>query len=303
MDYIELLKQKIGKEKVLLNEPMSRHTSFKTGGNADIFVKVNNIKEMQEILKIANENKLPIFILGNGSNLLVSDKGIRGIVCKIDINKFEIEKKGDYVLITVGSGNKNAEVAQKLLNLEITGFEFASGIPGTIGGAIKMNAGAYGAEMKDVVYSTIYMDYSGNIYKIGLTEHEFQYRNSIFSNKNYIILESTLKLKKGKESEIKEKMNEYSNSRKEKQPYNKPSAGSTFKRGEDFITAKLIDECGLKGKQIGGAKVSEKHAGFIVNENNATSKDILELIDYVQKDVLKQTGKKIELEIEVIGEE
>lgn len=303
MDYIELLKQKIGKEKVLLNEPMSKHTSFKTGGNADIFVKIDSIQDLQFILKIVKENNIPLFVLGNGSNLLVSDKGIRGIVCKIDINKFEIEKKGDYVLITVGSGNKNAEVAQKLLNLEITGFEFASGIPGTIGGAIKMNAGAYGAEMKDIVYSTTYMDYSGNIYKIGLTEHEFQYRNSIFSNKNYIILESTLKLKKGKESEIKEKMNEYSNSRKEKQPYNKPSAGSTFKRGDDFITAKLIDECGLKGKQIGGAKVSEKHAGFIVNENNATSKDILELIDYVQKDVLKQTGKKIELEIEVIGEE
>lgn len=302
MDYIELLKQKLGKEKVLLNEPMSKHTSLKTGGNADIFVKVNNLENLQFILKIVKENSIPLFVLGNGSNLLVSDKGIRGIVCKIDINKFEIEEKGDFVLITVGSGNKNAEIAQKLLNLEITGFEFASGIPGTIGGAIKMNAGAYSSEMKDIVFSTTYMDYSGNIYKIGLTEHEFQYRKSIFSNKNYIILESTLKLKKGKESEIKEKMNEYSKARKEKQPYNMPSAGSTFKRGEDFITAKLIDECGLKGKQIGGAKVSEKHAGFIVNENNATSSDILELIDYVQKEVLKQTGKKIELEIEIIGE-
>lgn len=303
MDYIELLKQKLGKEKVLLNEPMSKHTSFKIGGNADIFIKANNIQDLQFILKIVKENNIPLFVLGNGSNLLVSDKGIRGIVCKIDINKFEIEEKGDFVLITVGSGNKNAEVAQKLLNLEITGFEFASGIPGTIGGAIKMNAGAYGSEMKEIVFSTTYMDYSGNINKIVLTEHEFQYRKSIFSDKDYIILESTLKLKKGKESEIKEKMNEYSKARKEKQPYNKPSAGSTFKRGEDFITAKLIDECGLKGKQIGGAKVSEKHAGFIINENNATSTDILELVNYVQKEVLRQTGKKIELEIEVIGEE
>lgn len=205
-------------------------------------------------------------------------------------------------MLLCGSGNKNSAVAQKLLKLEIAGFEFASGIPGTIGGAIKMNAGAYGTEMKDIVFSTTYMDYSGNIYKIGLIEHEFQYRKSIFSDKNYIILESTLKLKKGQKSEIKEKMDEYSNSRKEKQPYNMPSAGSTFKRGENFITAKLIDECGLKGKKIGGAKVSEKHAGFIVNENDATSNDILELIDYVQKEVLKQTGKKIKLEIEIVGE-
>ena len=302
MDYIELLIDKLGKQKVLLNEPMSKHTSFKTGGNADIFIKVNSIQDLQFILKIVKENNVPLFILGNGSNLLVSDKGIRGIVCKIDINKFEIEEQGDFLLATVGSGNKDAEIAQKLMNLEITGFEFASGIPGTIGGAIKMNAGAYGSEMKDIVFSTTYMDYNGNIYKIGLTEHEFQYRKSIFSDKNYIILESTLKLKKGKKLEIAEKMNEYSKVRKEKQPYNKPSAGSTFKRGEDFITAKLIDECGLKGKQIGGAKVSEKHAGFIVNENNATSNDILELIEHLQKEVFKQTGKKIKLEIEIIGE-
>ena len=302
MDYIDLLINKLGEKNVLLNEPMSKHTSFKIGGTADIFIKVNNIQELQFILKIAKENNVPFFILGNGSNLLVSDKGIRGIVCKIDINKFDIEEKGSFILVTVGSGNKNAEIAQKLLKLEIEGFEFASGIPGTIVGAIKMNAGAYRSEMKNIVLSTTYMDYNGNIYKIDLKEHEFEYRKSIFSNKNYIILESTLKLKKGKKSEIEEKMNEYSKARKEKQPYNKPSAGSTFRRGEDYITAKIIDECGLKGKQIGGAKVSEKHAGFIINENNATSNDILELIDYVQKEVLKQTGKKIKLEIEIVGE-
>lgn len=166
-----------------------------------------------------------------------------------------------------------------------------------------MNAGAYGSEMKDIIFSTTYMDYEGNIYKIGLNEHKFEYRKSIFSSKNYIILESTLKLRKGKKTEIEEKMKEYFNSRKEKQPISKPSAGSTFKRGEDFITAKLIDECGLKGKKIGGAKVSEKHAGFIINDGNATSSDILELIDYVQKEVFKQTGKKIELEVEIVGEE
>ena len=176
------------------------------------------------------------------------------------------------------------------------------GIPGTIGGAIKMNAGAYGKEMKDIVETTTAIDYSGNIHIFNLEENKFEYRKSIFTSERYIILESTLKLKKGKKNEIEAKMNEYMTLRKEKQPYDKPSAGSTFKRGKDFITAKLIDVCGLKGKQIGGAKVSEKHAGFIINEGNATSNDILELIEYVKKEVYKKTKKNIELEIEIIGE-
>lgn len=166
-----------------------------------------------------------------------------------------------------------------------------------------MNAGAYGKEMKDVVVSTKFMDYKGNISDITLDEHKFEYRKSIFSEQNYIILESILRLKKGKKDEIESKMNEYKELRKEKQPYDKPSAGSTFKREEDFITAQIIDKCGLKGKQIGGAKVSDKHAGFIVNEKNASTKDILELIEYVQKEVNSKTGKNIELEIEVVGEE
>lgn len=176
------------------------------------------------------------------------------------------------------------------------------GIPGTIGGAIKMNAGAYGKEIKDIVETSTVIDYSGNIHIFNLEEHKFEYRKSIFTSERYIILESTLKLKKGKKNEIEEKMKEYMTLRKDKQPYDKPSAGSTFKRGEDFITAKLIDECGLKGKQIGGAQVSKKHAGFIINEENATSQDILDLIEYVQKEVYEKTGKRIELEIEIIGE-
>ena len=170
-------------------------------------------------------------------------------------------------------------------------------------GAVKMNAGAYGSEMKDIVISSTFMDEDGNIKKINLDEHEFEYRKSIFSREKYIILESTLKLKRGKREEIENKMKEYQMSRNEKQPYDKPSAGSTFKRGEDFVTARFIDECGLKGKQIGGAKVSEKHAGFIVNEGNATSSDILALIQFVKDAVYKKTGKKLELEIEIIGEE
>lgn len=165
-----------------------------------------------------------------------------------------------------------------------------------------MNAGAYGKEMKDIVYSTEYMDYDGNIHEINSKEHEFEYRKSIFSSKKYIILETTLKLRKGIKSEIESKIKEYQNLRIEKQPLDKPSAGSTFKRGEDYITSKLIDECGLKGKRIGGAMVSNKHAGFIVNDGNATSKDIIDLIELVKKEVYEKTGKKIELEIEIVGE-
>ncbi len=166
-----------------------------------------------------------------------------------------------------------------------------------------MNAGAYGKEMKDIVYSSTYIDYEGNIKNINNSEHQFKYRNSIFSVNKYIILETILKLKKGKKSEIEQKMQEYATLRREKQPLNKPSAGSTFKRGENFISAKIIDDCGLKGKQIGGAMVSDKHAGFIVNNGNATSSDIIELIEYVKNTVYNKTGKKIETEIEIIGDD
>jgi len=176
------------------------------------------------------------------------------------------------------------------------------GIPGTIGGAIKMNAGAYGKEMKDIIYSTKFMDNNGTIHKINLDEHKFDYRKSIFSNQSYIILESTLKLKKGVKAIIEQKMQEYLQARKKSQPYDKPSAGSTFKRGKNFITAKLIDECGLKGKTIGGAMVSTKHAGFIINYDRASSSDILDLIEYVKNEIYKKTGKVIELEIEIVGE-
>lgn len=302
MDIINVLKEQIGNESVLENEPMSKHTSFKVGGVADIFVRIKNIENLQFVLNIAKENRIDIFILGNGSNILVTDKGIRGIVCKIEFERFEVTENGEDVFVTVGSGIKNAVLANKLLNMGITGFEFASGIPGTIGGAIKMNAGAFGKEMKDVVVSTRYMDYKGNISDMTFDEHEFRYRDSIFHRQNYIILDTVLKLKKGEKERIEGIMEEYKKNRKDKQPYDKLSAGSTFKRGNDYITAKLIDECGLKGKQIGGAKVSDKHAGFIVNEGNATASDIIELIDVIKKTVYEKTGKNIELEIEIIGE-
>ena len=289
--------------KIIFDEPMKKYTSFKIGGTADEFIKVKDEQELKEALKYAKNKNLKITIIGNGSNLLVLDKGIRGIVIKIDIQKLEIEKKEKYAEITVGSGYKTMALGIKLMNEGISGFEELSGIPGTIGGAIFMNAGAYGKEIKDINISTICMDYDGKIFELSNKEQEFEYRSSIFNKKDYIILETKLKLEYGKKEAIKKKMDEYLSSRKEKQPIEYPSAGSTFKRQEGVITAKLIDECGLKGFQIGGAKVSEKHVGFIINYNNAKSKDVIDLIKYVKEKVYEKYGIKIKEEIRIVGEE
>lgn len=290
-------------EKIIFDEPMKKHTSFKIGGTADQFVKVTNEEELKEAIKYAKDKKLKITIIGNGSNLLVLDKGIRGLVIKIDIQKLEIERKEKYAKITVGSGYKTMALGIKLMNENLSGFEELSGIPGTIGGAIFMNAGAYGKEIKDINISTKCMDYDGEIFELSNKEQEFEYRSSVFNKKDYIILETKLRLEYGKKEEIKKKMDEYLSSRKEKQPIEYPSAGSTFKRQEGIITAKLIDECGLKGFQIGGAKVSEKHAGFVINSDNATAKDVIDLIKYIKEKVNEKYGIKIKEEIRIVGEE
>ena len=297
------LEKIISKEKIKQNEPMKEHTSLKIGGPAEIFVRVSSVEELKEILKLCKTNKIPLTIVGNGSNILVLDKGIKGIVIKTNLKEIKIKnKENENIEITVDDGVQLGFLAQKLLKEEITGFEELSGIPGTIGGAIVMNAGAHGKEMKDIVTEITAIDYSGNIHIFTNEEAKFEYRNSIFSTGEYIILQVKLLLKKGNKEEIKLKMNEYAQYRKEKQPIEYPSAGSTFKRGKDFVTAKLIDDAGLKGYSIGGAKVSEKHAGFIINTGNATAKDIIELVKYVQDKVYEKFGKKIELEIKILGE-
>ena len=294
---------KVNNENIKYDVPMKDYTSFKIGGLAECLIKVQTTDEIREILNISKAEQIPLTIIGNGSNLLVRDKGIKGIVLKIDIKKFLIEEDSQKIVLTVGSGNKLGKIAQKLLQQEITGFEFASGIPGTIGGAIRMNAGAHGSEMKDIVKTITYINKKdGKIYTINNEQANFEYRNSIFSNNKYIIIEATMLLEKGKKEEIQNKMQEYATYRKEKQPIEYPSAGSTFKRGEDFITAKLIDECGLKGYKIGGAQISEKHAGFIINTGNATAEDVIELIEYTKEQVYNKFGKKIKTEIEIIGE-
>ncbi len=235
-------------------------------------------------------------LFGNGTNLLVKDEGFKGIVLQIKLENIKI----DGTSVTVQSGVKNAVLSKKLVDNELTGFEFASGIPGTIGGAIKMNAGAYESEMKDIVTEVTFLDEAGNLHTINKEECEFSYRHSRFFKEKAIILEAKLELQKGNKIEIENKVKELLVQRKEKQPLEYPNAGSTFKRGENYITAKLIDECGLKGYSIGGAQVSEKHAGFIINKENATSADILNLIKYVQKVVKEKAGESIQLEIEVL---
>ena len=303
-NHIEELKKCVSEEtSILENELMSKHTSFKIGGMADIFVNVKKEDDVKKVLEYSDENQIPLTIIGNGSNLLVKDGGIRGIVLRVDIEEFYLEKKDEEYIVTVGAGVKNGYVAQKLLIEEIEGFEFAAGIPGSIGGAIRMNAGAHGGEMKNIVLETKCIDKKGNIKILSNEEQKFEYRNSIFSTNEYIILSTKLRLNKGIYKEIKSKMDEYSVWRKEHQPLEYPSAGSTFKRGEDFITAKLIDECGLKGYIIGGAEVSTKHAGFVVNKGDAKAKDVLNLTKYISQMIYEKFGKKVELEVQVIGED
>ena len=291
----------IPKENIKLDEPMSKHTSFKTGGNAEIYALINTENQIKRLLNYSKENDIDLYIIGNGSNLLVSDKGIKGIVAKISFEGLSITENEDNIIVEAGAGVKVMVLAQILKKKGITGFEELSGFPGTIGGANYMNAGAYGKEMKDVIIETKTLNKeTGNIENLRNEEQEFTYRGSIFKNKKYIILQTKLRLKKGNTEEIEKKMNEYLMQRKEKQPLEYPSAGSTFKRGDGFITAKLIDECGLKGYQIGGAQISEKHAGFIINKDNATTKDILDLIEYTKKKVFEKFGVQIEEEIEII---
>ncbi len=291
---------KIPTEKIKYNEEMKNYTSFKIGGPAECLIKIDNTEDLREILKLAKEKQIPLTILGNGSNVLISDKGIEGITLIIKIEKLEIEENNK-IKVTVGAGEKNAKIARELLKREISGFEEISGIPGTIGGAIRMNAGAHGKEMKDIVKKVKAISYNGEQKEFTNEEMKFEYRRSMLKDEKYIVTEVELELTKGKKEEIQAKMDEYKTFRKEKQPIEYPSAGSTFKRGADFITAKLIDEAGLKGYSVGDAEVSTKHAGFVINKGNATSEDVIELVKHVQEKVYEKFGKKIELEVEIIG--
>ena len=289
---------------IKFDEPMKKHTTFKIGGPAECLITVKEIETLKKVLIYAKTENVSITVLGNGSNVLVLDGGIDGITIQIAIQTLKIQdEENAKQTVIVGAGNKVIELAYQMLESSITGMEELSGVPGTIGGAVYMNAGAHGKEMKDIVKEIKCLDDNNNIMTLTNKEAEFGYRYSAFSKNKYIITEVTLELEKGNKDEIKQKMNTYSETRKSSQPIEFPSSGSTFKRGSDFITAKLIDDAGLKGYSIGGAEVSTKHAGFVINKGNATAKDVLNLTEHVEKVIYENFGKKIELEMKIIGRE
>lgn len=299
----EELEKIVNKNNILINESMKKHTSFKIGGNADFFVKVQTVEQLKNILELVQKKELPYLIIGNGTNLLVREGGIRGIVIKLEFKEYTIKFKEDYAFINAGSGITLAYLAHVALENGLTGLENLSGIPGTVGGAIRMNAGAYGSEMKDIVVSSKCMNINGEIKSLTLDEHCFDYRKSVFEENELIILETTIKLKIGNKSEIERKMNECKKARQEKQPIDLPNAGSIFKKNDAIPIAKLIEECGLKGYSIGDAQISTKHSGFIVNNGNAISEDVLKLIELIKNKVKEKFKVDVKLEIIVIGEE
>ena len=299
---MDLLKTKafLNENKIsyLENEPMNTHCSFKTGGNADIFVAANSVDDVKNIIDFCRETNTPLTVIGNGSNLLVSDRGIEGIILSLtELNKAEVDQN----TLTLQSGISLSRACLLALENSLTGLEFAYGIPGSIGGAVYMNAGAYGGEMADIIVSATVLTPTGNIITIEKGGMELGYRTSIFKTKGCIILSAKFCLEKGEKTEIKAKMDELMNRRRDKQPLQYPSAGSTFKRPKGHFAGALIEQAGLKGSTVGGAMVSEKHAGFIINYNDATTDNIVDLIKYVKKSVKEKFGIELEKEIIYIG--
>lgn len=295
--YNEMI-QYIDKERVLKNELMAKHTSMKIGGPADIFVRVNNLDELKKVIAQCKNHEVNLTVIGNGTNLLVKDKGIRGVTVKLELKNTKIDGEK----IEAEAGVQLPILAKMAYENSLSGLEFASGIPGTVGGAVKMNAGAYGAEFKDVVIETTYLDKKLNLITISNQEHKFNYRHSIFDETDDIIVSTKIKLNREKKENIKRKMEENSMKRKEKQPIDYPNAGSIFKRKKEYIPAEIIDKCGLKGYNINDAYISEKHAGFIVNKGNAKAEDVLNLIEYIKKTINNKYNINVELEIKIIGE-
>ncbi len=297
---VTALQKLIPADRIFTNEPMARHTTFRIGGNADIFVLPSSKEELAQLLKFAKKNAIPVTILGNGSNILVLDGGIRGMVISFGKPFSGIEKDG--VLIKVGAGATLGAVSLFAASHSLSGLEFAVGIPGSIGGAVFMNAGAYDGEMSQVVHTVTAITFDGEIVRYKQNEMNFGYRNSIFQENKQIICEIELELTEGNPSSIQEKMTDYTRRRMEKQPLDKPSAGSTFKRPPGLFAGTLIDETGLKGFSVGDAQVSEKHAGFVVNLGNATASDVLKVISEVKERVKARTGVQLEPEVRIIGE-
>jgi UDP-N-acetylmuramate dehydrogenase len=284
-------------KQILLDEKMSAHTTFRIGGMADLFLEINNEEELKSVLGLLEGD---FFLIGNGSNLLVSDKGIRGAVIHLSKSFNDIAIDGN--TITAKAGATLAAIARCAYDNSLKGFEFAAGIPGSLGGAIVMNAGAYDGEMRQVVKSVRLMDYSGNITVKTNEEMLFSYRHSLLKEEKYIVLEVVIELSKGEKADIKAKMDDLAKRRRDKQPLEYPSAGSTFKRPQGYFAGKLIEDAGLRGYRVGGAQVSEKHCGFVVNVDNATANDVNTLIKDVQEKVMETSKVVIEPEVILVGE-
>ena len=292
---------KIPNERVLVNESMKKHTSFRIGGPADIMVLPTNPQEIKYIIQLCRELSIAFYVMGNGSNLLVRDKGIRGVVIKIADNFSDI--KIDGTKVTAQAGVLLSVLSKRVVRNSLKGLEFASGIPGTLGGAVAMNAGAYGGEMKDVVRSVWAIDHLGNDRYLEYDDLKFGYRTSVIQQEKLIVIEVDMQLEKGDMQESMELIAELTRRRREKQPLSYPSAGSTFKRPVGYYAGKLIQDAGLKGLRVGDAQISDLHAGFIINLGNATAKDVIELIETVKAKIKSEFNVEMQPEVKIIGEE
>lgn len=290
----------IGTANVLINEPMKKHTTFKIGGAAEFLLQPKNITEVAALLRICNEEKIPFHIIGNGSNLLVGDKGIAGAVIQIYKSMQEISVDG--MVIKAQAGALLSRLANTAMNNSLGGLEFAAGIPGTVGGAVVMNAGAYGGEIKDVIRQATVITEKGDVIVLKKDELHLGYRTSVIKEKKYIVLETEFELVHCVQEEIQKKMDELKEKRVSKQPLEYPSAGSTFKRPEGHFAGQLIMEAGLRGFQVGGAQVSEKHCGFVINVDKATAADVVALMDEIRARVYEQRGIELESEVQFLGE-
>lgn len=299
-EFYDALTQLTAEKNVLTDEPMKKHVTFRVGGAADYFVSPESAEEVQKIILLCKEAGMPYYILGNGSNLLVSDHGYRGVIIQIYKSMSEVSVKGE--LVTAQAGALLSAIAAKAAEESLTGFEFASGIPGTIGGAAVMNAGAYGGEMKDVLEQVTVLTKEGELLTLPREELEMGYRTSRVAKNQYIVLEAVIRLRYGEQKQIRETMNELKEKRTTKQPLEYPSAGSTFKRPEGYFAGKLIEDAGLRGFQVGGAQVSEKHCGFVINKDNATAAEVRELIRQVSERVKANSGVTLEPEVKMLGE-
>jgi len=314
-DFYQKLKDILKNEQILIEEPLANHTTFKIGGPADFLLLPENNQQVAALVKLINKEGIPFYVIGNGSNLLVSDKGYRGIIIKIGQNMSDIQvneynssdKEGKedgsaLYLVQAGAGVLLSKLANTVADHELTGFEFASGIPGSLGGAVTMNAGAYDGEIKDCIIGATVVDQMGNIKYLNKKDIKLSYRHSIIQEEKYVVLDASFVFARGKKEEIRSKMDDLNGRRREKQPLEFPSAGSTFKRPEGYFAGKLIMDAGLRGYQVGNAQVSEKHCGFVINKGGATASDVITLIQEVRQIVFDKFGVMLEPEVRILGD-